>query len=70
MGYRDFIFRNYEITREQYNYLLPVYGRCKADNGFRERPDDPFVTEKRDMCLFCGTPDDYKEMQERCKYLH
>lgn len=68
-GYRCYAFRNYEISEEIYNYLLPIYGRCALDNGFQNVCENPFIIERDGMYFFCGTPQDYKEMQERCKYI-
>lgn len=35
--YRNYAYRNYEISKEQYNYLLPVYGRCAYEKRNVER---------------------------------
>lgn len=59
-------FRNYEISKEEYNYLLPIYGKCAKDNGMR---NEAFIIERNDKYFFCGTEMDYKEMKERCEYL-
>jgi hypothetical protein len=67
--YRCYAFRNYEISKEVYNYLLPIYGRCAFENGFKRDCGSPFIIERDEMYFFCGTTQDYKEMQERCKYI-
>lgn len=67
--YRCFAFSNYEIDKETYDYLLPIYGKCASDNGFKKGIDSPFIIERNEKFFFCGTEGDYKEMQERCKYI-
>lgn len=67
--YRCHAFRNYKIEKEVYDFLLPVYGPCASDNGFKRYMDSPFIVERSGMYFFCGTPGDYKEMQERCEYM-
>jgi|GEM_PF-4822273 hypothetical protein len=67
-GYRCFAFRNYEIGKETYDYLLPIYGKCASGTGFG-KPDDPFIFDKGGKYYFVGTPGDYEEMQERCRYI-
>lgn len=29
-GYRCFAVSNYEIDKETYDYLLPIYGKCAS----------------------------------------
>lgn len=67
--YRCHAFRNYKIEKEVYDYLLPVYGPCASDNGFKRNIDSPFIVERSGIYFFCGTQGDYKEMQERCEYM-
>lgn len=69
-GYRGFAFRNYEISKEVFDYLMPIYGPCASDNGFKVGCGDPFIVDRNGMYFFCGTPGDYKEMQARCEYLY
>lgn len=69
-NYTSRAFRNYEITKDEHDYLLPAYGRCREDNGFRILGDGPFIVNIGAAYAFCGTEEDYREMQERCKYLH
>lgn len=38
-------------------------------NGFKKGIDSPFIIECNEKFFFCGTEGDYKEMQERCKYI-
>jgi hypothetical protein len=54
--YGIYAVRAYKITREQYNYLLPVYSHYTLE-------------ERGTLCLFHGTPEQYKDMQRRCAYL-
>lgn len=69
-GYRCYAFRNYVLDKEVYDFLLRVYGPCASDNGFKRDIDSPFIIEHNGVYFFCGTPGDYKEMQERCEYLY
>lgn len=55
--------RSFEITQEQYNYLLPIYGNtgskkllCRTDR-------------KVEKYYFIGTDIEYKDLLNRCKYL-
>ena len=58
MGYtRDYPFK---ITREQYNYLLPIYGLASGNYKITERPEG---------CFFIGTRSEYLDLLDRCKYL-
>lgn len=69
--YRSYAYHNYEISKEQYNYMLPVYSRCAYENVMLKESiyDNPIIVERSDKYMFCGTPEDYKDMLERCKYL-
>lgn len=67
--YRCFAFSNYEIDKETYNYLLPIYGICAFENGFKRNKSSPFIFVNNEKCFFCGTLEDYKEMAERCRFL-
>jgi hypothetical protein len=53
---RDYSF---QITREQYNYLLPVL-RTKLLAR---------VDRKIDKWFFIGTEEDHLDMLNRCKYI-
>lgn len=68
-GYRCYAFCNYVLDKEVYDFLLPVYGSCASDNGFQRDCGDPFIIERNGMYFFCGTAQDYKEMQARCEYI-
>lgn len=46
----------YPITKEVYNYLLPVYERGR-------------LVERAGGYWFLGNDWDYKDMKRRCKYL-
>lgn len=67
-NYSSRAFRNYGLNKEIYDFLLPVYGLCAEDNGFKRGSSDPFIVERSGMYFFCGTRWDYKEMLERCEY--
>ena len=66
--YRCFAFSNYEIDKEIYNYLLPIYGICAFENGFKKNESSSFIFVSEEKYFFCGTPRDYKEMEERCRF--
>jgi hypothetical protein len=56
----------FTITREQYNYLLPVFGIAAQGETrllCRQNPDG------REMYSFIGNKEDYQDMLNRCKYL-
>lgn len=63
----------YEISKEIYNYLLPVYGKSAEYNGFKRTIDSPYIVERsdknEDRYYFIGNPTEYIEMCDRCKYL-
>ena len=59
-------FNSYQITKEQYNYLLPIYGRCSKDNGFSH---ECFIAERKEGCFFYGTETDHEDMLTRIQYL-
>ena len=52
--YRNYAYRNYEISKEQYNYLLPVYGRCAYENVMLKESiyDNPIIIERSDKYMF------------------
>jgi len=52
---------SYSLTKEQYNYLLPVFGICAA---IRTQ-----LLTRRDKYYFIGTYDEYLDALNRCKYL-
>lgn len=64
--YSSRTFQNFKISKEVYNYLLPVYGPGSKDSGFDM---ECFITEKNGQYFFIGTERDYKDMLERIKYL-
>lgn len=57
---------SFTITKEMYDYLLPVYGLANSDNGFSTGTK---LFNKADKYYFIGTDAEYKEALERCKYL-
>ena len=50
---------SFQITREQYNYLLPV-----LRNKLLAR-----VERKIDKCFFIGSIDEHLDMLNRCRYI-
>lgn len=50
--YRCFAFSNYEIDKETYNYLLPIYGICAFENGFKRNESSPFIFVNNEKCFF------------------
>lgn len=58
---------SYPITKEQYNYLLPVYGIATFG---RTRIGERYVKRQGiTTYYFIGTDQDYKEMLQKCFYL-
>jgi hypothetical protein len=57
---RDYSF---QITKNQFNYLLPIYGH-EGTNQLLQRVD-----RKIDKFYFIGTNQDFLELLNRCKYL-
>lgn len=51
------------ITREQYNYLLPIYGNS-GTKQFLSRVD-----RKVEKYYFIGTKEEYIELLVRCRYI-
>lgn len=57
---------SFRITKEQYDYLLPVF-RSKllyVANGIHMKSG-----EIKDLYAFTGTKEDYTDILNRCKYL-
>lgn len=63
--YTSHAYSRYLITEAQYNYLLPIYGRCSKDNGFSH---DCFISDQYGY-VFVGTPEDYKDALARISYM-
>lgn len=57
---------SFTITKQMYDYLLPVYGLANSDNGFTTGTK---LLSKSDKYYFIGTDAEYKEALEKCKYL-
>jgi hypothetical protein len=57
---RDYSF---QITKKQFNYLLPIYGH-EGTNQLLQRVD-----RKIDKFYFIGTNENFLELLNRCKYL-
>lgn len=61
-------YARYELTKEEYDYLLPIYGRCASDNGFTM---DAFVVsnDSAGRYYFVGSELDWRECCARLKGL-
>lgn len=59
--YRDFSF---EITKQQYDYLLPVFGIIATNKLLS------IIDRKIEKYFFIGTTDEYLDMINRCKYIN
>ena len=69
--YESHSYRNYPITKEQYNYLLPIWG---LSDGFGLNPRMRRLFEGKNknretVYMFMGNENDYKDMLNRIKYL-
>ena len=60
MNIKDYSF---QITKEQFNYLLPIYGH-QGTNQLLQKVD-----RKIDKFYFIGTHEQYLDLLNRCKYL-
>jgi len=58
---RDYSF---QITKKQYDYLLPIMGNCGSKQLFSK------VVAKIEKYYFIGSNDDYKYLLNRCKYIN
>lgn len=58
---RDYSF---QITKKQYDYLLPVLGNCGSKQLFSR------VDKKIEKHYFIGSRDSYKDLLNRCKYIN
>jgi hypothetical protein len=56
---------SYTLTKEQYDYLLPVFGN--SSQGTKRLLTR--IDRKVDKYYFIGTNDDYLDALNRCKYL-
>ena len=54
---------SFQINRERYNYLLPVFG-ITAKNKLICRID-----RKVEKYFFIGSEDDHRDLLIRCKYI-
>lgn len=55
---------SFQITKKQYDYLLPVLGNCGSKQLFYR------VDRKIEKYYFIGSNDGYKDLLNRCKYLN
>lgn len=58
---RDYSF---QITKKQYDYLLPVLGNCGSKQLLSR------VDRKVEKYYYIGSYNDYKEVLNRCKYIN
>jgi hypothetical protein len=57
---RDYSF---QITKNQFNYLLPIYGHEGTNQLFQR------IDRKIEKFYFIGTYNQFLELLNRCKYL-
>jgi hypothetical protein len=55
---------SFQITKKQYDYLLPVLGNCGSKQLFSR------VDRKVEKYYYIGSCNDYEEVLNRCKYLN
>lgn len=55
---------SFQITKKQYNYLMPVLGNYGSKQLFSR------VDRKIEKYYFIGSNDGYKDLLSRCKYLN
>ena len=58
---RDYSF---QITLQQYNYLLPIYGNVGTKQLLTR------IDRKIDKYYFIGSNDEYLDLLNRCKYIN
>jgi hypothetical protein len=58
---RDYSF---QLTKKQYDYLLPVLGNCGSKQLLSR------VDRKVEKYYYIGSCNDYKEVLNRCKYIN
>jgi hypothetical protein len=61
MEYTD---QSFEITKNQFNYLLPIYGNQATKQLLQK------IDRKIDKFYFIGTYYQYLDLLNRCKYLN
>jgi hypothetical protein len=54
---------SFQISRKQYNYLLPVFGNCGSQKLLSK------MDRKVEKYYFIGDQGEYKDMLNRCRYL-
>ncbi len=55
---------SFQITKKQYDYLLPVLGNCGSKQLFFR------IDKKVEKYYFIGSYDGYKDLLNRCKYIN
>mgnify|MGYP003436454230 CR=1 FL=1 len=64
--YTSHSIKSYLISKEVYNYLLPIYGRA-AENKKYSYPD---ITERKEGCFLYCSEYQHKEVMDRIKYMN
>jgi hypothetical protein len=54
---------SFEITKEQYNYLLPVFGNVGSKKLLSK------IDRGIEKYFFIGTEEGYLDLLNRCKYI-
>lgn len=60
---------SHPITKEQYNYLLPIYGIC-SNNKKLHYCNYPQFGKYGDKYYFIGDSYEFREAMSRCKYMN
>jgi len=60
-NYSSWGYTNYPITKEQHDYLLPVYGIVSGNKR---------IFEKNGVFVFMGNKSEHEEMLQRIKYMN
>jgi hypothetical protein len=55
---------SFQITKKQYDYLLPILGNCGSKQLFSR------VDRKVEKYYYIGSCNDYEEVLNICKYLN
>ncbi len=63
-NYTSRVINSYSISKEIYNYLLPVYGLSAIDKKYPY----PTIEERKEGWFFYGTKYQHEDMLARIKY--
>ena len=55
---------SFQITKNQYDYLLPIFGNCGSKQLFSR------IDRKIEKYYYIGSYDGHKELLNRCKYIN